>query len=91
MLAACGMPLAMNDLVGASGRQLLQRVHIPPAFAALIGSVRRLIDALDFENALFTNRPLVAYRPILDPDASTRRAQTWRRNRKERSRSQERA
>jgi transposase len=55
VLAACGVPVAMSDLFGGGGRQLLERVELPPAFRARVDSARRVIEALDFEIELFTN------------------------------------
>ena len=55
VLAACGVPVAMSDVFGVSGRALLDRVALPSAFRARVDSARRVIDALDFEIELFTN------------------------------------
>jgi transposase len=49
VLAKCGVQVLMSDLFGAEGTQLLQRLDLPGPYAARIGSLRRLIDALDFE------------------------------------------
>ncbi|MCA1682353.1 MAG: transposase, partial [Actinobacteria bacterium] len=38
VLAACGVPVAMSDLFGAGGQQLLQRVVVAPAFRARVNS-----------------------------------------------------
>jgi transposase len=55
VLAACGVAVVMSDLFGAGGQELLERVVLPPAFAARVNSARRVIEALDFEIEVFTN------------------------------------
>jgi hypothetical protein len=55
VLAACGVPVAMSDVFGVSGQQLLDRVALPSTFRARVDSTRRVIEALDFEIELFTN------------------------------------
>ncbi|HYZ36271.1 MAG TPA: transposase [Pseudonocardiaceae bacterium] len=45
----------MSDLFGVGGQQLLQRVGLPPTFAARIGSATRVLEYLDFEIEVFTN------------------------------------
>ena len=55
VLAACGVQVLMADLFGASGQQLLERVELPPAFRARIGSAQRVLECLDFEVEVFTN------------------------------------
>ena len=54
MLAKCGIQVPMTDLFGVAGNQLLDRLTLPAPYAARIASLRRLIDALDFEIDLFT-------------------------------------
>ena len=39
----------MSDLFGVAGTDLLNRLNLPAPYAARIGSLRRLIDSLDFE------------------------------------------
>jgi transposase len=55
VLAGCGVPVAVSDLFGAGGQQLLDRVELAPAFRARVDSARRVIEALDFEIEVFTN------------------------------------
>jgi transposase len=55
VLAACGVQVPMSDLFGAGGQQLLQRVELPPAFRARIGSATRVLECLGFEIEVFTN------------------------------------
>ena len=55
VLAACGVQVAMSDLFGAGGQQLLERVELPPAFRARVGSATRVLECLDFEIEVFTN------------------------------------
>jgi transposase len=55
VLAACGVQVAMSDLFELGGQQLLQRVELPPAFRARIGSATRVLECLDFEIEVFTN------------------------------------
>lgn len=54
VLAKCGVQVVMSDLFGLQGSQLLDRLQLPGPYAARIGSLRRLIDSLDFEIDLFT-------------------------------------
>jgi transposase len=49
VLAKCGIQVLMSDLFGVDGTDLLDRVDLPAPYAARIGSLRRLIDDLDFE------------------------------------------
>ncbi len=44
-----GVRLPMSDLFGVAGGQLLDDLRMDPAYNARIVSLRRLIDALDFE------------------------------------------
>ncbi|MDQ3990518.1 MAG: IS110 family transposase [Actinomycetota bacterium] len=55
VLASCGVAVPMSDLFGAGGQALLQRVELPPAFRARIGSATRVLECLDFEVEVFTN------------------------------------
>jgi transposase len=54
VLAACGVPVRMSDLFGQAGNQLLDHLQLPSAFAARVNSLRRLLDPLDAEIALFS-------------------------------------
>ena len=53
MLAKCGIQVSMTDLFGLAGTDLLDRLQLPAPYAARIASLRRLIDALDFEIDVF--------------------------------------
>jgi transposase len=53
VLAKCGVQVVMTDLFGLAGTELLDRLDVPAAYAARITSLRRLIEALDFEITLF--------------------------------------
>ena len=55
MLAKCGIQVLMSDLFGVEGTALLDRLQLPAPYAARIGSLRRLMDALDFEIDVFEN------------------------------------
>jgi transposase len=54
VLAGCGVQVLMSDLFGAAGSQLLDRVELPAACRARIGSAMRVLDCLDFEIEVFT-------------------------------------
>jgi transposase len=49
VLAKCGVQVLMSDLFGLEGVELLDRLDLPAPYAARIGSLRRLIESLDFE------------------------------------------
>jgi transposase len=49
VLAKQGVAVTMTDLFGAAGTQLLEELRLDAAFGAHLTSLRRLIDALDFE------------------------------------------
>ena len=53
MLAKCGVQVAMSDLFGVAGTELLDRLELPKPYAARIASLRRIIDLLDFEIDVF--------------------------------------
>jgi transposase len=53
VLAKCGVQVLMTDLFGLAGTELLDGLRLPAAYAARIASLRRLIEALDFEVNLF--------------------------------------
>jgi transposase len=55
VLAKCGVQVLMSDLFGVAGTELLDRLELPAVYAARIGSLRRLIDLIDFEIDVFTN------------------------------------
>jgi transposase len=54
VLAGCGVQVVMSDLFGVAGSQLLDRVELPAACRARIGSATRVLDCLDFEVEVFT-------------------------------------
>jgi transposase len=49
VLAKCGVPVRMSDLFGVEGTALLDRLELAAPYAARIGSLRRVMDGLDFE------------------------------------------
>jgi transposase len=49
VLAKQGVTVAVSDLFGVAGQALLDQVGLEGAFAARVGSLRRLIDAFTFE------------------------------------------
>jgi transposase len=53
VLAKCGVSVAMSDLFGVGGIDLLERLDLPKPYMARIASLRRLIDLLDFEIDIF--------------------------------------
>jgi transposase len=53
VLAKCGVQVGMSDLFGVEGTALLDRLSLPAPYRARVGSLRRLIDALDFEIDVF--------------------------------------
>src|SRR5215218_4265372 len=57
VLAKCGVQVALTDLFGVAGTELLDRLRdqqrLPSVYAARIASLRRLIDDLDFEIGVF--------------------------------------
>jgi transposase len=53
VLAKCGVAVAMSDLFGVGGTALLDSLRLPAPYAARIASLRRVMDALDFETDLF--------------------------------------
>jgi transposase len=69
VLAKCGIQVLMSDLFGLEGTDLLNELRdqkrLPTAYAARIASLRRLMDALDFEIDLFTR--MVSGRLARDP------------------------
>ena len=53
VLAKCGVQVVMSDLFGLAGNELLDGLDLPVPYAARVASLRRLIDALEFEVDLF--------------------------------------
>ncbi|MEV0792632.1 IS110 family transposase [Kribbella sp. NPDC050459] len=53
VLAKCGVTVSMSDLFGVDGTALLDRLRdsaqLPAPYAARIGSLRRVMDGLEFE------------------------------------------
>jgi transposase len=49
VLAKCGVTVAMSDLFGAGGTELLDRLRLAPAYQARIASLRKLIGLYDVE------------------------------------------
>lgn len=49
VLAKCGVQVAVSDLFGVGGTALLDGLDLAGPYAARIGSLRRVIDLLDFE------------------------------------------
>jgi len=54
VLAGAGVQVPMSDLFGVGGLELLDQLDLPAAGRARVNSVRRLLDALDFEIDTFT-------------------------------------
>jgi transposase len=65
VLAKCGVQVLMSDLFGLAGNELLDRLHLPAPYAARIGSLRRLLEDLEFEIDLFAG--LARGRLVRDP------------------------
>ena len=65
VLAKGGVWVPMSDLFGVEGTALLDKVRMPAPYKARIASLRRLIEALDFEIDLFCG--LVGARLARDP------------------------
>jgi transposase len=53
VLAKCGVQVVMSDLFGVAGTGLLDGLDLPAAYAARISSLRRVMEATDFEVELF--------------------------------------
>ena len=53
VLAKCGVLVPMSDLFGLAGTALLDSLDLPKPYAARIASLRRVMDALDFEIEVF--------------------------------------
>jgi hypothetical protein len=65
VLAKCGVQITMTDLFGVSGRELLDQVALPTPYRARIDSLRRVMDALEFEIEVFAG--LARVRLVADP------------------------
>ena len=65
VLAKCGVQVAMTDLFGLAGTELLDRLDLPVPYAARIASLRRVMDGLDFEIDLFAG--MIRGRLATDP------------------------
>jgi transposase len=65
VLAKCGVQVLMTDLFGVAGTGLLDGLDLPAPYAARIGSLRRLMDLLDFEVDVFAG--LVRVRLAREP------------------------
>jgi transposase len=53
VLAKCGVQVGMSDLFGLEGTALLDRLSLPAPYQARVRSLRRVIDALNFEIDVF--------------------------------------
>ncbi len=53
VLAKCGVQVPMSDLFGVAGTQLLAGLDLPKPYAARIASLRRVMEALEFEIDVF--------------------------------------
>src|SRR3954452_6196048 len=49
VLAKQGVAVPVSDLFGVAGSALLDALRLDPPYAARVGSLRRLIEAFDFE------------------------------------------
>jgi transposase len=56
VLAKQGVTVAVSDLFGVGGQQLLDRLQLDAAYAARVDSLRRLIDAFTFEIDVLAQR-----------------------------------
>jgi transposase len=65
VLAKQGVAVPMSDLFGVAGQQLLDGLRLDAVYHARIASLRRLIDALDFEIDIVAKR--TAARLAADP------------------------
>jgi len=62
VLAKQGVRVAVSDLFGVGGQQLLDRLTLDAAYAARVDSLRRLIDAFTFEIEVLAQRTAAALR-----------------------------
>lgn len=65
VLAKCGVQVLMSDLFGMAGTALLDGLDLPAPYAARIASLRRVMEAVDFEIEVFAG--LVRGRLARDP------------------------
>ncbi len=65
VLAKCGVQVTMTDLFGLAGTDLLDSLDLPAPYAARIGSLRRVMESVDFEIDVFAT--LVRGRLARDP------------------------
>jgi transposase len=65
VLAKQGLQVAMTDLFGVSGRELLDRAALPAPYRARVDSLLRVMDCLEFEIEVFAG--LARVRLIADP------------------------
>jgi hypothetical protein len=56
VLAKQGVQVTVSDLFGVGGKRLLDELQLDPAFHARVLSLRRLIDAFDFEVDVLAKR-----------------------------------
>src|SRR6266511_3951842 len=56
VLAKQGVRVPVSDLFGVGGQQLLDRLRLDAAYAARVGSLRRLIDTFTFEIDVLATR-----------------------------------
>jgi transposase len=59
VLAKQGVPVPVSDLFGVGGQRLLDRLGLDAPYAARVGSLRRIIDLLDFEIDVVSKRVAV--------------------------------
>ncbi len=59
VLAKQGVAVPMSDLFGVGGNKLLDRLGLDAPYAARVGSLRRIIDLLDFEIDVVSKRVAV--------------------------------
>jgi transposase len=71
VLAKQGVAVPVSDLFGAAGTRLPNGLGLDPPYAARVGSLRRLIDAVDFEVDVVSDR----LRAQLDRDPGYRALQ----------------
>jgi len=65
VLAKCGVQVPMSDLFGLAGTGLLDGLDLPAPYAARIASLRRVMEAVDFEAEFFAG--MVRVRLAADP------------------------
>jgi len=65
VLAKCGVQITMTDLFGVAGRELLDQTVLSAPYRARIESLRRVMDALEFEIEVFAG--LARVRLVADP------------------------